>query len=177
LTKATEENRRTLSYFIRNHYSKAEDAFDEAADFLVTVLGRFNKVGTLIREDGTDFSSFEATKLLSSQLSRIDLPKFSGEFSEWKSFRNTFGTLVGSNDENTLKLYYLKSCVSDAAAKLINDLSMSDDDYPLVWKILMNEHEDKRPLIQSASRIVRLFSINEIREPRRTKEVETRVPR
>jgi len=33
-----EEKRRTLSYFEQEHYSKAEDAFDEAADFLVTVL-------------------------------------------------------------------------------------------------------------------------------------------
>jgi len=80
----------------------------------------------------TDFSSFEATKLLSSQLPRIDLPKFSGEFSEWESFHNAFEALIGSNDEitNTLKLYYLKSCVSDAAAKLINNMSMSHDNYP-----------------------------------------------
>jgi len=48
-----------------------------------------------------------------------------------------------------LKLYYLKSCVNDAAAKLINNLSISDDNYPSAWKILMNEYEDKRSLIQS----------------------------
>jgi len=53
-------------------------------------------------------------------LPRIDLPKFSGEFSEWESFRNAFEALIGSNDEitNTLKLYY--SCVSDAAAVRIS---------------------------------------------------------
>jgi len=81
-------------------------------------------------------------------LPHIDLSKFSGEFSEWESFRDTFGALIGSNDEitNTLKLYYLKSYVSDAAAKLVNNLSMSDDDYPSAWKILMSEYEDKRAL-------------------------------
>jgi len=105
---------RTLSYFIQDHYSKAKDAFDEAADFLVTMLGKFNKVDTPMREDGTDFSSFEATKLLSSQLSHINLPKFSGEFSKWESFRNSFEALIGSNNKitNMLKLYYLK-CVSE----------------------------------------------------------------
>jgi len=144
--EATEEDRKTLSYFIQDHYAKAEDAFDEAADFLVIKLAKLKNAGISEHEDSTDSFSFEATKLLSSQLPRINLPKFSGEFSEWKNFRNTFEALIGSNDEITdiLKLYYLKSCVSDTVAKLINDLSMSDDDYPSAWKILMNAYENKR---------------------------------
>jgi len=68
--EATEENRRTLSYFIQDHYSKAEDAF-EAADFLITTLAKFENAGIPVHEHSTDSSSFEATKLVSSQLPRI----------------------------------------------------------------------------------------------------------
>jgi len=85
--EATEEDRKTLSYFIQDHYGKAEDAFDEAADFLVTKLAKFKKAGS-VHKDSTDFFSFEVSKLLSSQLPRINLPKFSGEFSEWENFPN-----------------------------------------------------------------------------------------
>jgi len=134
-----------LPYFVQDHYSEVEKAYDETTDFLITALGKFNKTGTPVHEDGTNSSFFEATKSLSSQLPHIDLPKFSGVFSEWKSFRNTFVALIGSDNKitNTLKFHYLKSCVSDAA-KLINNLSPSDDNYPIARKILMNEYEDKR---------------------------------
>jgi len=144
--EATEEDRKTLSYFIQDHHGKVEDAFDEAADFLVTKLAKFKNAGISVHKDSTDSFSFEVTKLLSSQLPRINLPKFSDEFFEWENFRNTFEALIGSNDEITdmLKIYHLKSCVSDAAAMLINNLSMPDDDYPSAWEILMNEYENKR---------------------------------
>jgi len=141
--EATEENRKMLPYFVQDHYSEAEAAFESAADFLVTELSKFNKVGTPVHEDDTDSSFCETMKPLLSQLPRIDLPKFSGEFSKWENFRNMFGALVGSNDKitNTLKFHYLKSCVSGDVAKLINNLSMTDDSYPTAWKILMNEYE------------------------------------
>jgi len=149
--EATEENRRTISYFVQDHFSTAEDAYYEALDFLIDELGKFKNAGIPVHEDSPDSSSFEATKLLSSRLPRINLPKFSGEFSEWESFRNTFEALIGFNNKitHTLKLYYLKSCVSDAAAKLINNLSVSEDNYPSAWKILMYEYEDKRALIRT----------------------------
>jgi len=100
-----------------------------------------------VPEDKTDASSIEATKSLSSRLPRIDLPKFS----EWESFRDTFEVSVGAdvNITNTLKFHYLKSCVSGTAAKLINNLSMTDDNYAAAWKLLTNEYENKRALIHS----------------------------
>jgi len=172
--EATEENRRMMSFFVQNHFSTL---YYEASDFLIDELGKFKNASIPMHEDSTDSLSFEATKLLSSQLPHINFPKFSGEFSKWKSFRHTFEDLIGSNNKitNMLKLYYLKSCVSDAAAKLINNLSISDDNYSSAWKILMNEYENKWYVWYNAniiaSRVVRLFSTNEIRESYRIKEV------
>jgi len=115
--EGSEENQRTLPYFVQDHYLKVEEAFEEAADFLVTVLSKLKKVGTLMQKDRMDSSSFAVMKSLSSRLPRIDLPKFSGVYSEWESFCNTFGALVGSdvNITNMLKFHYLKSCVSGTA--------------------------------------------------------------
>jgi len=50
---------------------------------------------------------------------------------------------------NTLKFHYLQSCVSGIAAKLIVNLTPSDDSYLIAWKALMNEYEDKRALIRT----------------------------
>jgi len=96
--EATKEDRKTLSYFIEDHYSKAEDAFEEAADFLVTELGKFNKVGTSVHEDDATSLFLDPMKLTASQLPRINLPKFSGVVFQWEGFRNTFREMVDSNN-------------------------------------------------------------------------------
>jgi len=101
--------------------------------------------------DKTESSPREATKSPSSRLPLIDLPKFSGTYSEWESFRETFGSLVESDGKltDTLKFHYLKSCVSDKAAKLISNLTVTDDNYAVAWKLLTKKYENKRALIHS----------------------------
>jgi len=77
------------------------------SDFLIDELGKFKNAGIPVHEDSTDSSSFEATKLLSSQLPRINFSKFSGESFEWESFRDTFEALIGSNNKITNMLKFL----------------------------------------------------------------------
>jgi len=57
--ETTEEDRKMLFYFIQDHYGKAEDAFDKAADFLVTMLAKLKNADISVHEDSTDFFSFE----------------------------------------------------------------------------------------------------------------------
>jgi len=81
---ATTEDRESLSYFTQDHYSTAEDAFEEAADFLVTELGKFNTKS--VHADDNSSIILDATRPFLSQLPRICLPKFSGVISEWEGF-------------------------------------------------------------------------------------------
>jgi len=94
--EATEENRKTIPYFVQNHFSTAEEA-TEASDFLFHALSKFNKAGTSVHEDDTSSLFLDATKPSVSQLPRLDLTKFSGVVSEWEGFRNTFREMVDSN--------------------------------------------------------------------------------
>jgi hypothetical protein len=50
---------------------------------------------------------------------------------------------------NTLKFHYLKSSVTGEAASLINKLQISHDNYTSTWKILVEEYNDKRALIDT----------------------------
>jgi len=109
--EAIKEERKTLSYFIQDHYLKAEDAYEEAADFLVTDLNKFNKTSTSVHEDATNSLFLDATKPSLSQLPCIDLPKFSGVISEWEGFRNTFSDMVDSNKRITNTLVSLLKIV------------------------------------------------------------------
>jgi len=149
--ETTEENRRMLPYFVQDQFSEAENAYDEAADYLTIALSKFDKAGIPEHKGKTDSSSSKMTGLPLSLLPLIKLPKFSGRYSEWKSFCHTFEDLIGSNNaiSNTLKFCYLKSCVSGDAASLINNLPLSDVNYSSAWKMLMDEYEHKRLLIYS----------------------------
>jgi len=142
--EATEENRKTMSYFVQDHFLTAEAAYEEASDFLIHELSKFNKASTRVQED--DINALFLEPPSSSQ----SLPKFSGVISEWEVFRDTFRAMIDSNIwlTNTLKFHYLKSCVSGAAANLLINLAASDDSYSTAWKILTNEYEDKQVLIR-----------------------------
>jgi len=141
---------------LQDHFSSAV-TYNEASDFLLHALSKFNKASTFVHEDATSSLFLDATKPSLSQLLRIDLPKFS-VISEWEGFRNTFRDMVDSNNgiTNTLKFHYLKSCISDAAANLITNLAPSEDNYS-AWKALMNEYDDKRALIRAHVKSILCF--------------------
>jgi len=125
---------------------EAENAYDEAMDILVNPLDKFSKAFLYMRV---------LTRHLSKRRNRfrrrcrvLTFLSFPMNFSNEKVFAIRSGLLlVRINDTitNTLKFHYLKSCVSDTTAKLINNLSMSDDNYSSAWKTLTDE--DKRSLI------------------------------
>jgi len=157
--EATEENRKTISYFVQDHFSTAKVAYNETSDFLLHALSKFSKAGISVDEDDTSSLFLDATKPSLSQLRRIDLSKFSGVISEWEGFRNTFREMVDSNKgiTNTLKFHYLKSCVSGTAANLITNLAPSEDNYSTAWKTLIDEYDDKRALIRTHVKSILCF--------------------
>ncbi|XP_029174701.1 uncharacterized protein LOC114943277 [Nylanderia fulva] len=102
-----------------------------------------------VEEHSTDSSIREGIHNHNFQLPRISLPKFSGKFSEWESFKNTFESLVASNDSlsNTQKFHYLKTSVISDAASIISNLKISDANYESVWQLLIDEYDDQLTLI------------------------------
>lgn len=66
-----------------------------------------------------------------SFLPRIKLPSFSGDYDSWRSFHDLFSSLVRNNDDlsNVEKMHYLKTCVTDEAARLVGSLNISGDNF------------------------------------------------
>jgi len=73
---------------------------------------------------------------------------FKGEMTKWKSFRDIFQTLVGTNDAltNAQKLHYLKSFVDSDAALLLKHITIANVNYAEAWKILQDEYNNTRAL-------------------------------
>ncbi|XP_072761503.1 uncharacterized protein [Anoplolepis gracilipes] len=86
----------------------------------------------------------------SVKLPNIDLPKFDGSYECWIPFRDLFESLIDSNTalSNVQKLHYLRSALAGEAAKVINALEITNDNYTLAWNLLKKRYENKRLIVQ-----------------------------
>jgi hypothetical protein len=90
-------------------------------------------------------------------LPRIELPTFSGAYSEWESFRDVFITaVVNRNDvSNSHKLQYLKQSLKGTAARIVQNVAVTDANFEPVWKEVCQRYTNSRMLAHA--HLVELF--------------------
>ncbi|XP_011707948.1 PREDICTED: uncharacterized protein LOC105462796 [Wasmannia auropunctata] len=103
-------------------------------------------------------------KLPGIRLPTIELPKFSGEASEWLTFCDTFESLIHRNDtiDPIQKFHYLEAALQEGAAQIIKSLEFTAVNYTVAWKTICNRFNNKRLLTHN--HIKAIFNINSIKE-------------
>ncbi|XP_051161136.1 uncharacterized protein LOC127281461 [Leptopilina boulardi] len=83
------------------------------------------------------------------KLPEASLPKFSGKYEDWLSFKDAFTSMIHDQEDlsNVEKLQYLKSAVVDEAANKIKTLAITDGNYDRAWNLLKSAYADKRLII------------------------------
>ncbi|XP_036145895.1 uncharacterized protein LOC118646638 [Monomorium pharaonis] len=77
----------------------------------------------------------------------INLPVFSGHMEEWKRYADTFKTLIHNSDlSNVQKHQYLVSSLSGAAARVVESIEISEQNYEIAWDLLKERYEDERAI-------------------------------
>lgn len=96
----------------------------------------------------------------SVQLPKIQLPSFDGKILHWRSFRDTFISLVHENAQlsDIQKFHYLLSVVSGSAASVVRSVPLSEANYSIVWKTLNDRFDNKRVLLSAHLDILFRFS-------------------
>ena len=70
----------------------------------------------------------------SIKLSRIEIKKFNGELTQWKSFIDTFEAAIDKSSLSDVeKFNYLKGYLLDNALKTIEGLNLTNENYPKAW--------------------------------------------
>lgn len=84
-----------------------------------------------------------------SALPKITLPKFSGNFQEWRSYHDLFTSLIRNNAElsNVERMHYLKTSLSGEALRYVANLPVSGDSFSIAWETLSSRYENKRFLV------------------------------
>ena len=81
------------------------------------------------------------------QLPKINIPKFSGEYGKWPTFKDLFEKVVHSQKISAVqKMWYLKTNLTGEAERLIRHLSLTDSNYDTAWTILKDRFSNKRVL-------------------------------
>lgn len=131
-------------YLASKYYEKAYRFYDQA---------RLN-ISSLTEELRAELPSSTPPRTAhhsSSKLPEIKLPQFSGNYSDWPTYRDLFKALIISNAQlsNVERLQYLKTSTSGEAAQLISNIRVQEDQFKPAWGKIMDRYEDKRRLIMS----------------------------
>ena len=128
---------------------KLEDDIEAAAQFreekLVTLLAaREKQVSTAeldnLSQEKTESSTSERVQPSGqvSRLPKLELPKFSGEYTEWQTFWDKFRAVIDSNNSIPIvnKFTYLQSLLQGEAAATISGLSLTETNYSTAKTLL-----------------------------------------
>ncbi|XP_046478683.1 uncharacterized protein [Neodiprion pinetum] len=152
-----------LSYFAKDYYGQCEEQYLNAKGEMLDLLGTLKTLSAPIVP--TAVAPQLTTGGASKRLPRIELPTFSGNYSDWKSFHDLFTSIVRENSQlsEVEKLHYLKTSLTDEPSQLIKNIALTAENFPRAWETLVSRYENKRLLTDS--HLATLFAI-----PRVTKK-------
>ncbi|XP_065078929.1 uncharacterized protein LOC135701909 [Ochlerotatus camptorhynchus] len=79
------------------------------------------------------------------RLPQISLPEFDGDFKGWLSFKSTYVSLIHESGElsDVQKFHYLKSALKGEVAKLIESLTLTNENYPIAWDTITKRYSNE----------------------------------
>ncbi|KRX34110.1 hypothetical protein T05_14082 [Trichinella murrelli] len=112
--------------------------------------GRLDDQGIALRSGPEMVPAATSIHELAARLPRCDLPKFSGDFTEFRAFWDQFDYRVHQQKDlsNAAKLTYLCGCLTGKAADVISSLSSSNADYEVAMNRLREEFDRPTKVIR-----------------------------
>ena len=125
-----------MPYFVQDVHSNTEDAYATNRGKLLDYIRQLK---------GNSIS--QATSA-TPQFPKIILPKFSGAYSEWPTFRDLFESMVKDNTSiNPIdKLHYFKTNLVAEPAALLSLIPVTGENFVLAWERLTDRYEIERLL-------------------------------
>ncbi|XP_071578969.1 uncharacterized protein [Temnothorax nylanderi] len=87
-----------------------------------------------------------------ARLPRIEIPKFDGNPSKWLNYRDLFASLVLSSKSLTAveKLQYLKTSLTGTASHLIQNTTLTAENFSKAWESLVSFYDNPRLQVHTA---------------------------
>ncbi|XP_048004284.1 uncharacterized protein LOC125240435 [Leguminivora glycinivorella] len=138
-------------YITEDIYSNAEELFTDYKSDLKAALSKLNIYVPAKSTEPTTVenkSDVGQGKSVMVKLPKISIPTFSGNYSEWTSFRDLFTSLIHKNRDldDVQKLHYLKGYLVGEAEQLLRHVQITQDNYSACWEKLEKRYNNKKYL-------------------------------
>ncbi|KMQ89359.1 gag-pol polyprotein precursor [Lasius niger] len=132
-------------YFKDDLYTQCEEAFYDSKTSLVEDIEKV----TTSKDDNHEYNQRHSHSGSCRSLPKISLPKFSGDYHDWPSFRDLFDSMVGSNRDisSVEKLHYLRAQTTGEAARYLANIPVTAANFARAWKALTSRYENRRILV------------------------------
>ncbi|XP_066585540.1 uncharacterized protein [Prorops nasuta] len=155
----SEKDLQQFNYTTQNTYERAMTVYLTVEEYIL------EQIENLSGEQVAPVTA-ERTHAPSLRLPKLDLPKFSGDYSEWSTFYDSFKSMI--HDNSTLpgvqKFHYLKACLQGEASSVIRSLAGSNDSYLTAWNALVTRYTNERiitsNLLSKLTLIPKVFADN-----------------
>lgn len=141
-------------YKINNIYETIEELYFDYKSLMKA------KLNQLPQERSIETPKTESNSCV--KLPTIVIPKFSGNYADWPTFRDLFLSLIHRNNsiDNVQKLQYLKGHVAGEAEQLLRQYQVTESNYTVCWALLERRYNNKKYLCNSI--LSRLFSLRRL---------------
>lgn len=87
-------------------------------------------------------------------LPKISLPNFDGRYEHWLPFRDIYLSLIHNNSalSEIERFHYLKASLIEDAAKLIENVEITQQNYNIAWQSIVNRYENTKQIIKNYAR-------------------------
>lgn len=142
ITKIDKSSRLQLQYFQEDTYNNVEETYYMYKSELNAFIQKINPTPSVSKKE----YNLKQGSNSDVKLPRIQIPTFSGIYTEWKSFHDLFLSLIHKNDhlDDVQKLHYLKTNLSGEAEALLKRVPVTGENYAEAWLILKKRYDNKR---------------------------------
>ena len=147
--QAEEIERETFEFNYFDIVSKVRDFVSQFKSNLSSEPHDYQNSSSSHTNSPVNVTNFPSVNQIGVNLPTITLHKFDGALKDWLQFRDTFKSLIHENARisSIQKFHYLNSTLRGDAARVIQSLGVSDLNYELAWKALLDRYEDSRSLL------------------------------
>ncbi|XP_046745774.1 uncharacterized protein LOC124411010 [Diprion similis] len=135
-----------------------EDFFSTSEEIYLTQKGKLLDYLRVFVDRPPEVARVDPIPIVRQSLPKINIPKFSGDFTEWLNFRDLFKSMVIDAPLSPIeRMHYLKTNLTKKASSLIASVPSTADNFEVAWQLLSSRY-DKTRLLTNAQ-IASLFSL------------------
>jgi len=111
----------------------------------------YPRANSEIQSNSQSNNNANGSQVAPVKLAALQIPKFTGLYSEWATFYDIFTAFVHNNKDisEIQKFFYLREALEGDAEKCLQCLGTTAENYRIAWQTLVSRYNNKKVLIQN----------------------------